>query len=95
MLLRNSVIDKIDLFDDKIFMYGEDTDLSRKLWINNTPPYYYGKVRAFHVFEKGSHKSLKLLFIAIRSTIYYFNKWGWLESERNEINKQCLSQFNN
>lgn len=95
MLLRNSVIDKIDLFDEKIFMYGEDTDLSRKLWINNTPPYYYGKVRAFHVFEKGSHKSLKLLFIAIRSTIYYFNKWGWFESERNEINKQCLNQFNN
>ena len=33
MLLRNSVIDKIDLFDDNIFMYGEDTDLSRKLLI--------------------------------------------------------------
>ena len=95
MLLRNSVIDKIDLFDDNIFMYGEDTDLSRKLWINNTPPYYYGKVKAYHVFGKGSHISFKLLFIAIKSTIYYFNKWGWLDKKRKIINKECLKQFNN
>tara|TARA_B110000003_G_scaffold263549_1_gene287345 strand:- start:2676 stop:3524 length:849 start_codon:yes stop_codon:yes gene_type:complete len=93
MLLRNSIIDKIKLFDENIFMYGEDTDLSRKLWINGTPPYYYGKVKAFHVFGKGSHNSLKLLMIAIKSTIYYFNKWGWIDSQRRKINRECLKQF--
>lgn len=93
MLLRTEVIDKIGLFDDKIFMYGEDTDLSRRLWINGTEPYYYGKVSAVHVFAKGSHKSKRLLFIAIKSTIYYFNKWGWIDRERVRINNECLNQF--
>jgi GT2 family glycosyltransferase len=93
MLLRSSVIRKIGLFDDKIFMYGEDTDLSRRLWENNTFPYYYGKVSATHVFAKGSHKSLKLLLVAIRSTIYYFCKWGWLDTNRKKINSKCLNQF--
>jgi GT2 family glycosyltransferase len=74
-------------------MYGEDTDLSRRLWINGTPPHYYGKVSIIHDFAKGSHTSIKLLWIAIRSTLYYFNKWGWFDLERKEINNDCLKQF--
>lgn len=93
MLLRNSTIRSIGLFDRKIFMYGEDTDLSRRLWINNTPPYYYGSVNITHAFAKGSHNSYRLLLIAIKSTIYYFNKWGWLDKNRKEINKNCMEQF--
>ena len=95
MLLRNSVIDKINLFDENIFMYCEDTDLSRRLWINKTPPFYYGNVKVFHHFAKDSHNSLKLLIIAIKSTIYYFNKWGWIDGKRKEINNECLRQFSN
>ena len=94
MFLRSEVINNIGLFDDNIFMYGEDTDLSRRLWINGTPPYYYGKARIIHDFAKGSHTSRRLLWIAIRSAVYYFNKWGWFDSERGKINKDCLKQFN-
>ena len=93
MLLRSEVLKDIGFFDDNIFMYGEDTDLSRRLWINGTPPYYYGRVSIIHDFAKGSHTSKKLLWIAIRSTLYYFNKWGWFDSERKEINSDCLKQF--
>ncbi len=94
MFLRSEVIQEIGLFDENIFMYGEDTDLSRRLWNNGTPPYYYGKAIIVHDFAKGSHKSIKLLWIAIKSTVYYFNKWGWIDSERKKINSECLNQFN-
>lgn len=93
MFMRSQVIKDIGLFDDKIFMYGEDTDLSRRLWINGTPPYYYGKAKIIHDFSKGSHKSYKLLWIAIKSTVYYFNKWGWVDLQRTRINSECLNQF--
>lgn len=93
MLLRSEILKDIGFFDDNIFMYGEDTDLSRRFWINGTPPYYYGKVSIVHDFAKGSHTSKKLLWIAIKSTLYYFNKWGWFDSARKEINNDCLKQF--
>jgi GT2 family glycosyltransferase len=93
MLLRSKVLSDIGFFDDNIFMYSEDTDLSRRLWENGTPPYYFGKVKIIHDFAKGSHKSSKLLWIAIKSTIYYFNKWGWVDTRREEINEICLKQF--
>lgn len=94
MFLRSKVIKQIGLFDDKIFMYGEDTDLSRRLWVNGTPPFYFGKSRIIHDFAKGSHTSKRLLWVAIKSTFYYFNKWGWFDSERKMINSECLEQFN-
>lgn len=93
MFLRSKVLKDIGFFDDKIFMYTEDTDLSRRLWNNGTPPYYYGKVKIIHDFAKGSHTSRKLMCIAIKSTIYYFNKWGWFDFDRKQINRNCLKQF--
>ena len=93
MFLRVRSLKKIGLFDEGIFMYGEDTDLSRRLWIAGDYPYYYGKISIYHQFTKGSHNSLKLLIVAIRSTIYYFNKWGWFDKERDKINNECLKQF--
>lgn len=93
MLLRTSAIKEIGFFDSKIFMYGEDTDLSRRLWLEGKYPYYYGKVSIVHKFAKGSHKSLKLLFVAIKASIYYFNKWGWIDAQRKAINEECLKQF--
>lgn len=93
MFLRVRSLKKIGLFDQGIFMYGEDTDLSRRLWIAGDYPYYYGKISIYHQFAKGSHNSLKLLIVAIRSTIYYFNKWGWFDKERYKINNECLKQF--
>ncbi len=93
MFLRVNSLNKVGLFDENIFMYGEDTDLNRRLWISGDYPYYYGKTHIYHKFTKGSHKSLNLLFIAIKSTLYYFNKWGWIDNERNKINKECLDQI--
>ena len=93
LLFRTSVINKCGFFDERFFMYTEDTDLSRRLWISGYSPYYYGKVSVTHGFEKGSAKNLKLLRIHLQSAYAYFNKWGWIDKERRKINKECLSQF--
>lgn len=92
MFLRVDSLNKIGLFDEKIFMYGEDTDLTRRLWVSGDYPYYFGKTHVYHHFAKGSHTSLKLLIITIKSVIYYFNKWGWFDQKRKKINRQCLEQ---
>jgi GT2 family glycosyltransferase len=93
VLFRSRIIDEIGFFDTRFFMYTEDTDLSRRLWMNGSRPYYYGSAFVNHGYEKGSSKNLKLLKIHIESAIKYFNKWGWIDRERRRINSECLAQF--
>jgi GT2 family glycosyltransferase len=95
LFLRSSVISEIGLFDERYFMYAEDLDLTRRLWVNKTYPYYYSNDIVKHGYKKESSKSFKLLLIHTFSVIKYFNKWGWIDKKRNEINKECLLQFKN
>lgn len=93
MFLRTSVIEEIGDFDEHIFMYGEDTDLNRRIY-QKYQTIYYPKVSIIHNHEKGSHKNMKLLIIHIKAAIYYFNKWGWIfDKERRIINKQTIEKY--
>ena len=76
MFLRTDTLKKVGLFDDRIFMYIEDADLTRRfLQVSRTA--YYPEAVVYHHFEKGSHKSWKLMWYSIHGAIIYFNKWGW------------------
>lgn len=94
MFLRMSALEKTGLFDEKIFMYGEETDLCRRLINKGFRTVFFADAVIYHHFEKGSHKSWRLTKIGIESAIYYFNKWGWFfDSERTKINKQTLKKL--
>lgn len=91
MLLNLNIIKHIGLFDTNIFMYGEETDLCRRIIKTGYRTVFYPEATIYHEFQKGSHKSFRLMWIAIKSSIYYFNKWGWFfDRERNAINKKVL-----
>ncbi len=95
MYLRVSTLKKIGFFDENIFMYGEETDLCRRLIDGGYRVVFYPYVSIYHYFEKGSHKSWHLTKIGIQSAIYYFNKWGWLfDKKRREINRETLTKLN-
>lgn len=94
MYLRVSAIKEVGLFDEKIFMYGEETDLCRRLIKGGYKTIYYPYSTIYHHFEKGSHKSWRLTRIGIQSAIYYFNKWGWFfDKERKKINRETLKKL--
>ncbi len=94
MFLRIDALKKTGLFDENIFMYGEETDLCRRLIKNNFKIIFYPKVKITHEFAKGSHKSFRLTLIGIKSATYYFNKWGWFfDAERGRINKETLKKL--
>lgn len=95
MFLRISALKRTGLFDENIFMYGEETDLCRRLIDNGYKTIYYPDVSIYHHFYKGSHKSWHLTKIGMKSAVYYFNKWGWfLDKRRKEINQDVLSKLN-
>jgi GT2 family glycosyltransferase len=93
MFIRTEVLKKVGLFDERFFMYLEDTDLSRRIH-RVAKTVYYPYVYIYHEYGKGSYKSLKLLYYHIKSAIKYFNKYGWLfDKEREEINRKILEKL--
>ena len=93
MFIRTAVLKKVGLFDERFFMYLEDTDLSRRIH-RVAKTIYYPYVHIYHEYGKGSYKSLKLLYYHIKSAIKYFNKYGWFfDKERQEINKRILKKL--
>lgn len=95
MFLRKSVIEEVGVFDEGIFMYGEDTDLNRRIY-QRYRTMYYPEVTIIHAFERGSHKSFRLFWIHVKAAIYYLNKWGWFfDRERRNINKKTKLQYTN
>lgn len=87
MFLRVEHLKEIGLFDENIFLHMEDTDLNRRLY-QRYRTMYYPRVSITHVHAKESHKRRHHLLMHIKSTLYYFNKWGWFfDKERRQINK--------
>ena len=79
MFLRTSVLKEVGYFDDRIFMYLEDADLTRRfLEVSKTA--YYPDAHVYHHFAKLTHKKVKFKWITVQSAFIYFNKWGWLKS---------------
>jgi len=93
MFLRKSAIAEIGQFDTHIFMYGEDTDLNRRIHAKYRTM-YYPAVTIVHRHEQGSHKNLHLMWIHIKAAVYYFNKWGWFsDKERKKINQTAIREY--
>lgn len=62
MLLRKSALNKVGLFDEHFFMYGEDVDLSYRLTLAGYKNYYFPNVYITH-FKGQSTKKLSVRYI--------------------------------
>lgn len=76
MLFRRAYLDEVGYFDDNIFMYFEDYDLSIRM-AKKYKIGYFPHAHIYHYWTRGAHNSTKLALIFIRSGIYFFNKHGW------------------
>lgn len=77
MFCRTEAIKAAGGFDDRYFMYLEDCDLSRKIQQQGYRTVYNPSVSITHLWERASHKSLKMTLVHFVSACKYFNKWGW------------------
>jgi GT2 family glycosyltransferase len=84
MLMRKQALLDCGPFDERFFLYFEDVDLTRRIH-ERYETVYYPHVKITHRHERGSYKSLRLLFYGIRSAVRYFNKWGWVWDEQRDL----------
>jgi GT2 family glycosyltransferase len=93
MFLRVEALRSIGLFDERIFLYTEDVDLSRRIH-REYRTVFFPESTIYHYHQKGSYKNTAILMQHVRSTITYFNKWGWFsDAERELINENILLKF--
>ncbi len=81
IMMRREVLQKIGLFDDRFFLYFEDTDLCRRVWEAGYRVVYFPDSRIIHYHRRESSGSVFSLFtnwIArehVKSGIKYFLKY--------------------
>ncbi len=93
MFLRTAALREVGLFDERFFLYAEDTDLSRRMH-RKFKTYFYPLVEIKHIHARGSYKNLRLTWHNLRSAFLYFNKWGWfVDEDRKMINEMALKHF--
>ncbi len=90
MFIRTEAFSKVGAFDERYFLYLEDTDLCRR--INEYyRTVYYPVESIIHGYRRASYKSLKLLRHHLNSSIKYFNKWGWFSDKERTIINNSIS----
>ncbi len=95
MFLRLDALRQVGLFDERIFLYTEDMDLSRRIH-QQFRTVFYPHATIYHHHQRGSYHNIHLLFYNIKSAIRYFNKWGWFfDRERKQINQRTLLKLQN
>lgn len=90
MFMRLQQVASVGFFDEKMFLYSEDIDLTRRLH-KHYRTMYWPEVTIEHIMKRESRKNLKIGLIHVHNMIKYFNKWGWLfDSDRRHWNKEVL-----
>lgn len=93
MFLRLDALRMVGLFDENIFLYTEDTDLTRRIHMRYRTVFYPREI-IYHYNQRGSYKSAVIMTYHILSAIKYFNKWGWFkDDERKYINQRAILKF--
>jgi len=81
MFLRTDALKQAGYFDDRIFMYFEDADLTRRI-AKHYKTLYFPDAVIYHHYARGAHKNFKLMLYFMRSAYIYFSKWGWFRSRK-------------
>ncbi len=85
LFIRNEAFNAVGLFDERFFLYFEDTDLCRRFWEENWKVIYHPEIEIIHNHNRESAKVKWYKFfisVAARqhiiSWIKYLKKWHWL-----------------
>lgn len=76
MLVRTDVFKRIKGFDERYFMYYEDSDLTRK--VNEISSAMFVPIASVtHSWERANGRNIKYIWIMLQSLYKYMHKWGW------------------
>lgn len=75
LFIRKSILDKIGLFDEKIFMYYEDVDLCKRILDAGYKNILIPEAKIIHLEGKSSNNFLEKTQKSIKGKYYYLRKY--------------------
>ena len=88
LFCRKKTLHEVNYMDGNLFLFMDDVDLCRRVGENNKI-FYCDGATIMHEHGRIHTQSLYLNYIAVRSIIYYFNKFGWFfDKVRSRLNKE-------
>ncbi len=89
LFCRHEALDEIGLFDERFFLYFEDTDLCRRFWQAGWQVVYYPEAEIIHNHQRQSARGAWYKFFLnkasrehVLSWLKYLKKWGLKKYER-------------
>lgn len=80
MMFRRSLFERLGGFDERFFLYYEETDLCKRVWDAGFPIYY---VHAAHLLHKGKRSTLKFYGEVDRMVFEYLESaWKFFQKHR-------------
>jgi len=77
MVFKTDTYKELNGFDEEIFLYFEDIDISRRAhFITGETNTVFGEFTAFHAWGRAGYKNFEIFKVHILSTAYYFQKFG-------------------
>ena len=93
MLFRVSDLQQLGGFDERFFMYFEDTDITRRFY-REGKAWFCPLATVIHEHNQESYRSLKMFWVHIQNMARYFNKYSWFfDEERCQINRTLKQQL--
>lgn len=90
MFIRRGILNSIQGFDERFFLYMEDLDMCRRI-ATLSKLLYWPRVQIVHEHQKASYKKLRILILHLAAAVKYFNKWGWFfDDTRKKVNRDTL-----
>jgi GT2 family glycosyltransferase len=79
MFIRSTALDKVGYFDERFWMYYEDSDLCRRFWEKNLPVYYFPDTKLEHVHNRGSADEPNVLKALLKNKLARVHVMSWLK----------------
>jgi GT2 family glycosyltransferase len=89
LVARTRLLDRLQGFDERYFMYMEDVDLVRRLGEFGRIV-FDPRVVVVHAYAKGSYHDWRLTRYHVASACRYFSKWGWLGDRTRQLRNRAM-----
>lgn len=98
LLMKKDVFQEMGGFDDRFFLFFEDTDLCRRLWESDKEVWYYPKSVFVHSEERLSERGFwvfkKVFWIHFFSMLKYYVKWkGVARPKKKVVHKKMVKKL--
>lgn len=95
MLFSPGLFAEVGGFDENIFLYFEDVDLSRRCYaLTGGSNKVFGEEYVYHSWKRAGYSNLETFKIHVLSAIYYFQKYGIFRDSYSKRVNQTFEQKN-